>query len=125
MSRRLPVEIKEKIVQDFKSGKVTSTVLLAKKYGCSRHTVYRTLKKAGFTIESHRMLSPPSIKLPKEEWKLAYFAGLVDGEGQVLLVKDKHRKLSKTYRGLIPRICIDNTSKELMEWIVKNFWALL
>jgi hypothetical protein len=51
---------------------------------------------------------------------IAYFAGIVDGEGSIgieLLSPTKSRK--KTY--YVCRLCVINTNLALMQWIKENF----
>lgn len=47
--------------------------------------------------------------IPKEEWRLAYFAGLLDGEGNIAM---KHSDY---------RIRIGNTDISMINWLTENF----
>ena len=49
------------------------------------------------------------VKIPKEGWKIAYLAGLIDGEGHIGISKGR------------PQISVYNTNEEVMKWIVRNF----
>ena len=60
-----------------------------------------------------------------EEWKLAYLAGLLDGEGSVLInklhrSKRHHHNQTFSYHHH-PRLVITNTNKMMIDWLVKNF----
>jgi hypothetical protein len=56
------------------------------------------------------------IQIPKEEWKLAYLAGIIDGEGTVILETSPHGRYL-----VCPNVAIANTSSELFDWIEKEF----
>ena len=60
-------------------------------------------------------LRPTKIKIPQDEKKIIYLAGLFDGEGYVSIGKNSN----KPY--LLPQFGIANTSKDVMEWLVSNF----
>jgi len=115
MGKRLPPKVREEIIQEFRDSKITSVRMLAEKYGYAKCTIRRILRKAGLIIKARRRLFPPSVKIPTEKWKIAYLAGVIDGDGSVILVEDKRRKRSKTFLGLEPRVYIDNSSEELMK----------
>jgi AcrR family transcriptional regulator len=53
------------------------------------------------------------VWIPKEKWKLAYLAGLIDGEGSVYWSYCQGR--------LIPNIKVANTDKKMIDWIIENF----
>lgn len=56
-----------------------------------------------------------NCKLPSAKWKLAYLAGLLDGEGSILI--------SNTFKGTrqIPIVRVNNTDKKMIDWIKKEF----
>jgi len=56
-----------------------------------------------------------SIKIPKEEWKLGYIAGLIDGEGAISTYK-----VRTTRDGVQPRIQIYNSDKKIMDFLLKE-----
>lgn len=51
---------------------------------------------------------------------LAYMAGILDGEGSIAIEKMSPCK-ARNYHYFTPRMCIINTSKTLMEWLVNTF----
>ena len=61
-----------------------------------------------------RKLPKYSIKIPEEEWKIAYLAGFIDGEGTIRL------RLYKQKRDY-PCISIANTNYESIQWVKENF----
>ena len=109
---KTPPETIKRIIDLYKKG--FSCEKIAKKLKIDRRVVYKYLKKAGFELNKY-WLKPPSVKIPKDKTKLAYFAGLVDGEGWISLCKQSDKK------HLVPFLAITNTSEELMEWLEENF----
>jgi len=63
-------------------------------------------KKKG---DSNTILKREPYKLPKEKWKYAYLAGLIDGEGSILS------------KGGWSVIVVANSSLDVMNWLVDNF----
>ena len=55
-----------------------------------------------------------------EEWKIAYFAGIIDGEGSIIIAKQAIRKGRKNHTYSL-RICVVNSNKILLEWLRTNF----
>ena len=55
-----------------------------------------------------------------EEWKIAYFAGIIDGEGSIIIAKQAIRKGRKNHTYSL-RICVVNSNKILLEWLRSNF----
>lgn len=53
-----------------------------------------------------------------EDSILAYAAGLVDGEGTVVLTKHKSKFRS-------PHVSVASTTRELLEWLLLNFGGLI
>lgn len=51
--------------------------------------------------------------------ELGYFAGIIDGEGSICVVKDSTRGVGKETYSL--RLSIVNTSKEMIDWIAERF----
>jgi len=49
------------------------------------------------------------LRMPSEEWKLGYIAGLIDGEGSVKM-RDHNQNIQ-----------IHNTDQKMMEWLIENF----
>jgi len=57
------------------------------------------------------------VHIPKEEWKLGYLAGLLDGEGSIVIKRD-HIHDKPTPRA---QIAVYNTDSRILEWIRKEF----
>lgn len=122
---KIPQSKHSQIARLYETG--LSSCEIAKKYETSEGQISDILKKLRIKMRSHSeasmiawMLGKMKTKrtlcfLPKERWKLAYFAGLIDGEGTV----------SKNGSGLrdrtIPYVKIANTDKKMIDWIKENF----
>jgi hypothetical protein len=60
--------------------------------------------------------------ITKDKAKLAYVAGLLDGEGYFCISKtNAYYKSGEIYPAFDLQIGISNTSKKLMKWLVTNF----
>ena len=59
-------------------------------------------------------------KMPKDEWKYAYLAGMLDGEGTINLYS--HREAFEKMR---PHLFVTNNSKEVIDWLKENFGGIL
>lgn len=83
---------------------------------CSKACYYKNksirMKGRHFMVQPMKEL----CHLPTEEWKLAYFAGIIDGEGSV-----GFRKAPSNFRGMCSYIAITNTSESLIAWVHKEF----
>lgn len=55
-----------------------------------------------------------------EEWKIAYFAGIIDGEGSIIIAKQAIRKGRKNHTYSL-RISVVNSNRILLEWVRDNF----
>ena len=55
-----------------------------------------------------------------EEWKLAYLAGIIDGEGTITIAKSKIRKGRKNHLYSL-RMSVGNSDKRLIDWLKENF----
>jgi DNA-binding CsgD family transcriptional regulator len=64
-----------------------------------------------------RITSSPRIRIPREEWKLGYLAGIIDGEGSIFL----GRRCYKGKEYYYPHVSVVNTSLELIKWIMREF----
>jgi hypothetical protein len=113
--KRLSPEEKDQIVKLYTSG-YKSISILAKKFGVTEKCIYMLLKKRGIPRRNDRIKPYPSVTIPKDETKLAYFAGILDGEGSLGFVKDETMQT-----GTRPYVNVTNTSEELIKWIVENF----
>jgi len=101
-------EITEKYVHGF-----SSLAQLGEEYGLSHNTISKLLRACGVLIRKKTRMKP-QIKIPQEEWKLAYIAGIVDGEGNVGYYQNKADK------HFMPTVSIANTNKQVMDWVVTN-----
>ena len=55
-----------------------------------------------------------------EEWKLAYLAGIIDGEGTIVIAKQKIREGRKNHLYSL-RMQVGNSEKRLIDWLQENF----
>lgn len=88
---------------------------IGRRYGISEHTVARMRKRLGLESGYNPGKAVPLVILT--DFYKGWFAGLVDGEGQVTV---KHRKFQEhevKRVWLSPQISISNTNRELMEEI--------
>ena len=65
-------------------------------------------------------LSNGKVKIPKQEWKIAYLAGLIDGEGTVNLYKNKD-----AFEKWRPHFFITNNSEKLISWLKNTFGGVV
>ena len=93
-----------------------SSTELGEMYSCDGQTIRKRLKEMGIPLRHRWNFKRPRIKVPKVKWKLAYMAGIIDGEGTICFVESKTAKY-----GRVPTIGIANTSLELLRWIEKVF----
>lgn len=54
-----------------------------------------------------------------ENWELPYLAAMIDGEGTIMI--EKNKPLKKKNIGYVLSVKVYNTNKELMEWLKTNF----
>jgi hypothetical protein len=87
---------------------------MAEIIGCRQTRIRNILKALNIDPRSLARHKPwkPTVKIPRQEWKLGYFAGLLDGEGGIY-----HK--TEPYYALLIRIT--NTNKEVIDWLVDNF----
>lgn len=57
-----------------------------------------------------------SIKIPEDQTKIAYLAGLVDGEGSIFLKKN-----NSSSKGNQPFVAVFNTDIDMINWVKDNF----
>jgi len=123
MPKRIPEIRIKKAIRLHKRG--FSIHAASKQAGVSYSCLYGHLKKLGIQT-SHRMGALLAYRegkisrvdfapfiIPSEQWKLAYLAGLIDGEGSVCL-----REFEKRF---IPEVKIVNTDLKMIKWIFENF----
>lgn len=73
-------------------------------------------RKEGFALAFLRgRFKKSQLTIPKDKWKLAYLAGLIDGEGSVFL---RH---GWTRRRILPMVRVSNTDPKMIRWIHENF----
>ena len=60
----------------------------------------------------------PGMKKDLTQAEIAYFAGIVDGEGSIMVTSATGKKGNKTYR---LRMLVTNTNREVMDWIFARF----
>lgn len=88
-----------------------STNKIGRKFNVHHDTIAKVLRKRGVSVNR---LKEPTKRLPEPE-KIVYFAGLFDGDGNTGVYP---RKGHKAFRA---SLCVTNTSKSLMKWLVANF----
>ncbi|MEM2613257.1 MAG: hypothetical protein QXO15_03400 [Nitrososphaerota archaeon] len=115
-------ETKEKICRMYIEG--YSSIEIAKALGISATSVLKVLKSAGIKTRTRKeaywlsfskgKIKKARVKLPSESWKLAYLAGLIDGEGTISM---------RTAGRVIPnvRVRVYNTNEQVIKWIHENF----
>lgn len=107
-----------KIKEEYLNG--ASTTDLARNYRVSHTAIRKLLRKLKVRVRSplegfylYMSKAKPKISTPKAEWKLAYLAGLIDGEGTIYLRKEQGK--------LRTGIRIYNSNPEIISWIHENF----
>ncbi|MEM2447881.1 MAG: helix-turn-helix domain-containing protein [Candidatus Bathyarchaeia archaeon] len=115
VGKRLTDAERDEIASLYISG-YKSLTLLSKRFGVCPKTIYNVLKRKGIQRRKGMIKTEPSITVPHNPTILAYFAGILDGEGSIGFVKDKTMAL-----GSRPYVAITNTSKALLHWLLSNF----
>ena len=110
---KLSKEAIEKLIKMAKRG--VKSKVIAEKLGISKTTVFMYLSRYNISLNATGMRDKPLVKIPKEEWKIAYLAGIVDGEGTIDIREKKG----------VYNIRIHNTSRELIEWLKNEFGGLV
>mgnify|MGYP000459834563 CR=1 FL=1 len=87
---------------------------IAEKLGVSRPYVYKRLKGKVQLRGKGSRRKPRFSKDDFSKEEIAYFAGLIDGEGTLSLYRDRKG-------GVVPCLQIANSSFELMSWLQKRF----
>jgi len=89
---------------------------IAKIANVSRRTVGLWLDRYGIKKRPRNgvILKVNSLKLPKEEWKYIYLAGIIDGEGTIKVRQDKQHRHHLVLQ-------VGNTCFELIKWLQDNF----
>jgi len=98
---------------------------IEQKIGISQGALYNYFKQKGILIRKRGQamalamlrgrFKKSNVYIPKTKWKIAYLAGLIDGEGSVFL----RNAFSKSR--VIPLIRVVNTDPKMIEWIHQNF----
>ena len=74
----------------------------------TRHMVYNITMS-----NKHRLRNYPKIDFSQiPEVKVAYFAGIVDGEGSIIIPSKKNLRVG---------LFIANTHRGVLEWVLENF----
>jgi len=87
---------------------------LGREYHISRFKVRDILEEANIPIRI-RGYRPRTLRIPTDARKLAYIAGIVDGEGTI-----SYTHIKNGFREKAPFIAIKNTDKNLIDWLVKT-----
>lgn len=94
LHRKVTREMKELIKRLYEEG--YSIEYISKVVGISRSKVFYHLKN--MNIERRHDMKGKfklTIKVPKEEWKLGYIAGIIDGEGTISFSKSRLGRFRK------------------------------
>jgi transposase-like protein len=105
--------VKAEVVRMYESGKAMSDV--ASQLGVGRATVWRTLRVAGVKPRPQG-LRQPTTRIPESPVALGYFAGLLDGEGN-LQMRGKPRTNGTDTIGC--KMAIYSTTPAVMDWLHK------
>lgn len=115
---KIPKVAYPKIISSYLKGKTTPD--LARRYKVSPNAIRKLLRRSRIELRSRREAyylrlskAKPTIKIPEEEWKLAYLAGLIDGEGTIYLRRQK--------TGLRTGVRVCNCDSKITSWIAENF----
>lgn len=109
--KRLP---RAEIEAHYKKGR--SCHQIAEIYGCSPSAIWKILRKELGLDTSPSRIYKLTVRIPKDELSMAYFAGLLDGEGTITLTTSK-----QAVGGKRPLVSIGNNSEELIGWIKRAF----
>jgi len=114
LSRKTTREKKEQIKKLYESGYPIDEI--SKIVGLSKSKIHYHLKR--MNVEKRHDYKGKfrlTIKIPRDEWKLAYIAGIIDGEGTISVFRSRFSAL-----GVQPFISVKNTNKELMDFLYKE-----
>lgn len=114
--RRLDIPNNE-ILHFYKKG--TTIKKIAMQFGCAPSTVRRRLAYMDASIKRGewqftKKFFPRTIRIPDSPVKLAYLAGIVDGEGTIDFIKNKTRRRKE----VAPRMKVGNTDLDLIRWLL-------
>lgn len=84
---------------------------IAERMHVGKGTVWRALKTTGTRL---RGIKAMTVTIPSDQTVIAYFAGLLDGEGN-LQMRGRHRN------SITCKLCIYNTNREVIDWLSANF----
>jgi hypothetical protein len=92
---------------------------IARTFACSPITVRRRLMNMNVVVRRRgwhftKKFFPQTIFIPDSPAKLAYFAGIVDGEGTIDFIKNKNR----CRKEVAPRLKVGNTDSRLINWLL-------
>ena len=110
------LSISKSVLEDLYKGQRLTTKEIAIKYNCDPETIRLKLVTYGIKRRRDCPRYIPKIHMPDNIEKLAYLAGIVDGEGSIFLARSK-RSIGQVY----PTISVKNTNKALMDWLHFEF----
>jgi hypothetical protein len=111
-SYRVP---ESKVLRLYAKGGTINTI--ARGLKCSNTLIWSILDKNGIIKRKGVHVKPQTVTIPKQEWKVGYLAGMIDGEGHISITNTTN--FSGTYHEFI--VGVSNTDVSLMQWLVKNF----
>jgi hypothetical protein len=76
---------------------------------CSGKYKSETMKGKYFCVKDLKK----KCTIPTEVYKLAYLAGIIDGEGTIMLKRAAHN-----FEGVTPAISVANTDFKLLDWLL-------
>ena len=102
-------------VEAYKKGETIHSI--SKRMGVGQYTVLRALQADNIERRPHG-LRALTVTIPSDQAKIAYFAGLLDGEGNLQLARERMKHLRT-------KLAIYNTNGEVLQWLVDNFGGTL
>jgi transposase-like protein len=109
-----PESYHDEALKLYKDGLAISKI--AKKLGAAETTISRWLRKKGVPPKSQ----VPCVPIKLSGIKRGYIAGILDGEGTFSIYEDKHSWGKRSPR-IFPEISVNNTNKDLIYLLVKDF----
>jgi hypothetical protein len=92
---------------------------VAERLGCNAESVRRIRHRNGFAPHHYGADPVNRFQNPGKPELLAYLAGLIDGEGSIVMMKFKEGR--RPIGGSTARISVTNTDLPLMKWLVLTF----
>lgn len=66
-------------------------------------------------------MAKPRVGIAPTSLDIAYFAGIIDGEGSIMLMHHPAASGKHRWEYWAPRVTVSNTKRELMDWIIDRF----